>query len=201
MSSKPIIVPGFIVLVALLLLNIALPVQHVDAQRRTTATPLPTYYVTTNANGRDCPQLNCDIIETFAAGEAVEVTGKKDGATVSNSKVWYQVKVGRATVYVHSSLLTDKKPTPRPTQRATTMGNNNNATGSTTIPAATTVPDVVSTPDPTQPPVVPSYSCAGDIYNCSNFSNRTDLMNYFNACPGDPSKLDQNNDGVPCESL
>lgn len=45
----------------------------------------------------------------------------------------------------------------------------------------------------------PSYSCAGDFYNCENFSSRQALMDYWNACPGDPSGLDRDVDGLPCE--
>jgi len=45
----------------------------------------------------------------------------------------------------------------------------------------------------------PAYSCAGDLYNCDSFGDRQALMDYWNACPGDPSGLDRDVDGLPCE--
>jgi len=41
----------------------------------------------------------------------------------------------------------------------------------------------------------------GDAYNCSSFATYAQAKAYFNAVPGDPSKLDSDNDGIPCESL
>ena len=46
-----------------------------------------------------------------------------------------------------------------------------------------------------------SWNCSGNIYNCSDFSSCKQVMSYWNACPGDPSWLDGDNDGIPCESL
>ena len=59
-------------------------------------------------------------------------------------------------------------------------------------------------PPPTQRPPTQSqqnWVCTGDQYNCGDFSTCSEVMDYFNACPGDPSDLDGNSDGVPCESL
>ena len=47
----------------------------------------------------------------------------------------------------------------------------------------------------------PGWSCAGNIYNCGDFSSCTQVMSYWHACPGDPSRLDGDHDGRPCESL
>lgn len=46
-----------------------------------------------------------------------------------------------------------------------------------------------------------TWNCIGNIYNCSDFSSCAEVMSYWNACPGDPSRLDGDHDGVPCESL
>jgi len=46
-----------------------------------------------------------------------------------------------------------------------------------------------------------AWNCVGNIYNCSDFSSCAEVMSYWNACPGDPSRLDGDNDGIPCESL
>jgi len=46
-----------------------------------------------------------------------------------------------------------------------------------------------------------TWNCVGNIYNCSDFSSCAEVMSYWNACPGDPSRLDGDNDGIPCEVL
>lgn len=54
------------------------------------------------------------------------------------------------------------------------------------------------------PPTAPSgatWSCIGNIYNCGDFATCDEVMSYWNACPGDPSRLDGDHDGRPCESL
>jgi micrococcal nuclease len=45
------------------------------------------------------------------------------------------------------------------------------------------------------------WNCSGNIYNCSDFASCAEVMSYWYACPGDPSRLDGDNDGKPCESL
>ncbi len=50
-------------------------------------------------------------------------------------------------------------------------------------------------------PTSTTWNCSGNIYNCSDFSSCDQVMSYWNACPGDPSWLDGDNDGIPCESL
>jgi endonuclease YncB( thermonuclease family) len=45
------------------------------------------------------------------------------------------------------------------------------------------------------------WNCIGNIYNCGDFSSCAEVMSYWHACPGDPSRLDGDHDGVPCESL
>jgi hypothetical protein len=53
---------------------------------------------------------------------------------------------------------------------------------------------------PTQAPAS-GWTCGGNVYDCRDFPSCADAMSYFLACPGDPSKLDGDSDGVPCESL
>jgi hypothetical protein len=48
--------------------------------------------------------------------------------------------------------------------------------------------------------VTPTWNCVGNRYNCGSFDTCEELMSYWDACPGDPSQLDANNDGIPCES-
>jgi micrococcal nuclease len=47
----------------------------------------------------------------------------------------------------------------------------------------------------------PSWNRIGNIYNCSDFSSCAEVMSYWNACPGDPSHLDGDYDGRPCEAI
>jgi micrococcal nuclease len=51
------------------------------------------------------------------------------------------------------------------------------------------------------PSAATGWNCVGNIYNCDDFSSCAEVMSYWNACPGDPSRLDGDHDGRPCESL
>lgn len=52
-----------------------------------------------------------------------------------------------------------------------------------------------------QPPAVgPEIRCQGNRYNCADFSSCEEIWDYFIACPGDPSYLDGDKDGFPCEA-
>lgn len=66
------------------------------------------------------------------------------------------------------------------------------------------LPSPTSTPSPTVSPT-PSATiwdnCTRDLFNCSDFSSCDEVMEYFLRCPSDPSLLDADNDGIPCESL
>jgi len=54
---------------------------------------------------------------------------------------------------------------------------------------------------PSSPTSGTAWNCIGNIYNCSDFASCAEVMSYWYACPGDPSRLDGDNDGKPCESL
>jgi hypothetical protein len=66
-----------------------------------------------------------------------------------------------------------------------------------------TVPEMQTAVPPEQPllPTTPAWNCIGNRYNCGHFKTCEELMSYWNACPGDPSRLDGDNDGIPCESM
>jgi LysM repeat protein len=59
----------------------------------------------------------------------------------------------------------------------------------------------VNVPPPVSQPQAATWNCSGNIYNCGDFPSCSQIMSYWNACPGDPSNLDGNNDGQPCESI
>lgn len=65
----------------------------------------------------------------------------------------------------------------------------------------TSTEPAIPTATPIPPPPSTTYNCNGDVYNCSDFVTCADAREYLRQCPGDESKLDGNNDGVPCESL
>lgn len=76
------------------------------------------------------------------------------------------------------------------------------------FPTATTFLQILpANQSPTSPPAGQSAvcSCAGDSYNCSDFSTHASAQACFNYCQsqgaGDIHRLDQNNDGSACESL
>jgi beta-lactamase superfamily II metal-dependent hydrolase len=71
-------------------------------------------------------------------------------------------------------------------------------TGAAPAPQPTTSTGGPPPPPPTAPATV---DCSRDQYNCGDFSTCAEVMAVFNACPGDPNRLDGDHDGVPCESL
>jgi len=89
-------------------------------------------------------------------------------------------------------------PTPTPVPPTPTLPPS--PTDTPLPPTPTLIP-----PTPTSIPPTPTpgtkWDCSGDLYNCPDFSSCEEVMDYFRACPGDPSRLDKDKDGVPCESL
>lgn len=157
-----------------------------------------TYYVTANTNVRSCAATICAQIGRLAAGETFIALEIVDGERVtgSNSK-WYRFSLNGQDGYVYSGLAQQQNaqaPARAQAQPPTRSSGGAGGSGSGSSAAA---------PPPTSAPAAPasSWVCFGDRYNCDDFSNRAELMSYWNACPGDPSRLDRDNDGIPCESL
>jgi len=73
-------------------------------------------------------------------------------------------------------------------------------------PTATSTPVPTATPVPT-PTAIPAgpCSCAGNLYNCPDFSTQRSAQACFAYCLDqvgyDIHRLDGDNDGVACESL
>jgi hypothetical protein len=56
-------------------------------------------------------------------------------------------------------------------------------------------------PTATPPPASPSSQyLPGDAYDCSDFATQAEAQAYFDAVPGDPSHLDENGNGIACET-
>jgi len=73
----------------------------------------------------------------------------------------------------------------------------------TLIPIPTDTPAVIV--PPTLTPVVAVCSCEGDDYNCDDFSFQSSAQSCFSYCSasgaGDIHNLDNNGNGLACESL
>jgi micrococcal nuclease len=72
------------------------------------------------------------------------------------------------------------------------------ATATLAPPTPTPVPPP---PPPPTPTAGTAWNCHGNLYNCGDFSSCAEVMSYWYACPGDPSRLDGDHDGRPCEDL
>lgn len=157
-----------------------------------TRTPFPTvtmyprtYSVIGDGGGRSCPETTCSIVANFATGERITAVDWERGETIDGDNVWWVIEIDGERVYVHNALVSvQSNVLPSATRRPRHTA--------TSAPRDTAIP--VSTAAATQ-----TWQCTGDVYNCGSFANRNELLSYFNACPGDPSKLDQDGDGVPCE--
>lgn len=78
-------------------------------------------------------------------------------------------------------------------------------------PADQPVPDIVATYQaPPQPPTIPPATPTTnpldtrgqDIYNCDDFEKWEEARALYEASkPGDPNRLDENGNGIPCEDL
>ena len=67
-------------------------------------------------------------------------------------------------------------------------------------PTAVPIPTATSKVPPTSAPAAGNY-LPGNAYNCSDFQTWAQAEAYFKAVPGDPSHLDGDHDGIPCETL
>lgn len=143
-----------------------------------TSAPPQTYYTTANANGRECARTTCTRVMTLAVGTAVSVVGTTQGEAVSGTTTWMKLVFNGREMFIHGSLLSTSRPQARPTSRPVQQQS-------------------VSTPIP--PPPAQNWNCSGDIYNCSSLTC-SEIRSYTAACPGDPSRLDGDNDGLYCES-
>lgn len=180
------------------------------------STIVKTYYVNSESsvNIRSCANTTCETITALNRGDELQVT--------DDTGDWYEIQLVDGRVgYIASFLTSATRPSTQPTaipqqvvQPTTIPVQPTQVIQPTAVPVQPTqIPPPTMIPvQPTQVPVStvpvqseappqPAYTCGGNFYNCSDFTNRTDLMEYFNRCPGDPSDLDRDNDGFPCESL
>lgn len=156
--------------------------------------PLPTtviYYARNDGvRVRGCEfddDSRCPVFGLLRFGDPVEVTGTVTGGELNGTTTWYVVNHFGQMLYVHSSFLLDAPPPTAPPplepqfappQSGSSAGGSSSSSGNQS-----------------------QWDCSTD-YNCSYFgSSCAQVMSYWNACPGDPSNLDDDNDGKPCESI
>jgi hypothetical protein len=112
-------------------------------------------------------------VDAFVNGDAID----------AGNSIWYRTRYNQQVVYAYSNVMLAQPPAIAPV-----AGGGSSTGGQSVIPVQS-------------PPQQQTWSCSGNIYNCGDFSSCSEVMGYFNACSGDPSELDGDNDGRPCESL
>ncbi len=147
----------------------------VSGNMAVTSAPPEIFYTGSTANARTCENTTCDVAFTLPVGITVSVIGWVEGETFRGDSTWGRIIYEGQMLYIHRALLTTNPPPP------------------TSVPAQ---PQPVLMSTPVQGQV---WNCNGNLYNCSDFASYRDVMSYWNACPGDPSGLDRDRDGQPCD--
>ena len=162
--------------------------------------PLVTRYVTgQRVNVRSCIGTGCDVVTQLNYGDSFGVTGQGED---SGGAIWYSFEYESETVWIAGWLTSTQKPAAAQPQSQPAAPQGQTAPQPTSPPAPaqpTQIPQSTLPPAPTIPPT-PAWNCNGDLYNCNSFNSCSDMWDYWNTCPGDPSNLDGDNDGYPCES-
>lgn len=171
--------------------------------------PAHTRYVASNrVNVRVCASVKCEVVTSMRYGASFEALAQQRDVS---SRIWYSFRFGGETVWIAGWLTSVTKPASHPTAVPAIQPPAIQPTQPP--PVWPTSPPVVQPPvaQPTQPPpVLPTspptlpqtqWNCTGNQYNCGDFSTCSEVMSYWNACPGDPSDLDRDGDGRPCETL
>jgi hypothetical protein len=146
-----------------------------------TVSPAQTFYAGTGGtNLRTCPDTDCMAVVKLDTAAPIQVDAYVNGRALdAGNAVWYRTGYNGQVVYAYSGVVQAQPPAAPVT--------GGGSTGQSVVP-------VQSQPQQT-------WSCSGNIYNCGDFSTCTEVTSYFNACPGDPSELDDDDDNLPCESL
>lgn len=179
--------------------NTPRPTVQVQITYAPTATPiLETQTLFINSNGinvRSCARINnsaCPVVDVLQRGDDFEGIEIVTGDSFSGSTQWWHGLLNSEDIYVHSSFVSTTRPANNPAPPPVNNANSSNSSGNTNQSPATNSP----------PPAQGSqWTCGGNIYNCPDFANRcSELYDYFRTCPGDPSDLDGDDDGRPCET-
>lgn len=171
----------------------------VSQSQSSTSTPRPTsltYYVTGNTiNARACPRTDCDIVTTFSRGQSIRVLGSETGTSVSGSTTWYRARYEGQDIYIHSSLVSRRRPSSTSSSVQPTRATNSNPIQPTSVPADPVVPP---TENVSVAPPAASYSC-NCSKSCEQMASCEEAYYQLNQCGC--SRRDSDGDGVPCESI
>lgn len=136
------------------------------------------------------------IIHTVAAGETLAIIAARYGTTVeaivamNNIADPDKIEIGQKLTIPAPKGQVQPAATKPPAQ-------------STPVPATDTPSLPTDTPQPPAQDAV--CQCGNDTYNCGDFGTQASAQACFNYCrdrgSGDIHKLDQDNNGVACESL
>lgn len=145
-----------------------------------TLSPAETFYAGTGgANLRSCPDTSCTALGKLDTGAPIQVDAYINGKEVdAGNAIWYRTGYNGQIAYAYSGVMGKQPP-------AAPVAGGGGSTGQSVIP-------IQSQPQQT-------WNCVGDIYNCGDLTC-DQIRNYFAACPGDPSDLDGDKNGSPCES-
>lgn len=137
----------------------------------------------TGVNVRSSPSTSSSVLGSLGNGDEITLTGK--------SGDWYRINYRNGNGWVHSSLTSTSKPVVS----SGDSGSNGASSGGGSGTAPTSAPSGGGA----------VCSCAGNIYNCPNFSTRAQAQACFNYCVslgvGDIHRLDGDNNGLACENL
>lgn len=183
---------------------------------RPSRTPQPTeidtttYYVTgSTANVRSCSTSTstCAVLTALSWGDDIEVIEQVEGASVGGTTRWYRVLLndGREG-YIHGGLVSRTRPIAGSSTGGSGSGSGSSGGGSggsttgssgstgSTNAQPTEAPQQVQ---PTQAPAVTGYSC--DCNKTCGAMTCEEAYFQLNTC-GCQAR-DNDNDGVPCESV
>lgn len=154
--------------------------------RTPSRTPLPTiptsaapvtYYISagSTANARACPRTNCDVVTSFSRGAEIDVVQTVTGDSVSGSNQWRAIRYQGQTVYIHSSLTSRTVP---PTFAPPSSGGGGSSSGGGSGGG--------------------SFTC-NCSKTCTQIQTCEEAYYQLNVCGC--SRRDDDDDGIPCESL
>jgi endonuclease YncB( thermonuclease family) len=136
-----------------------------------------TWYITANANGRSCASTTCAVVARLAPGQEVRVIGEAEGDQVGSSTVWRVIEVDGETVFVHSSLISNRAPIITFTQ------------------SEAPPPQQAGAGEPAPVSTAPPYAC-----NCSRTCGQMTCNEaYYQLQVCGCSERDADSDGRPCE--
>jgi hypothetical protein len=107
------------------------------------------------------------------------------------------VAIGTLFIIFRSNNKISISPTPTLTLHPTITATASQTNTPTLTSTPTNTPSATPTPEPSS---TIEWACGVDNFNCSDFEGKCEqLEHYWNICSNDPSRLDRDNDGIPCE--